>query len=164
MVQRQAGVAPFLGNCLILIVSLSTPSAKVAFGRSIAPRSAPSLSTSGTKASAQSANATTGRSGSCRPKLSATPCASARECGAPTAVTKYFATTGRKPVRPHETLGSRSRLPSCGSSPRRAMRATVHSLSRTFAPRRRRCFATATLINDYSENRTAKYRDGASST
>jgi hypothetical protein len=35
--------------------------------------------------------------------------------------------------------------------------ATAHSLCRTFAPRRRR---TVTLINDYSEDRTAKYRDG----
>ena len=38
--------------------------------------------------------------------------------------------------------------------------ATVHSLSRTFAPRRRCGLDTVTLINDYSEDRTAKYRDG----
>jgi hypothetical protein len=38
--------------------------------------------------------------------------------------------------------------------------ATVHSLSRTFAPRRRRGLDPVTLINDYSEDRTAKYRDG----
>jgi hypothetical protein len=38
--------------------------------------------------------------------------------------------------------------------------ATVHSLSRTFAPRRRCGLGTVTLINDYSEDRTAKYRDG----
>jgi hypothetical protein len=38
--------------------------------------------------------------------------------------------------------------------------ATVHPLSRRFAPRRRRGLDTVALINDYSEDRTAKYRDG----
>ena len=38
--------------------------------------------------------------------------------------------------------------------------ATAHSLCRTFAPRCRRGLDTVTLINNYSEDRTAKYRDG----
>ena len=38
--------------------------------------------------------------------------------------------------------------------------ATAHSLSRAFAPRHRRRLDTVTLINEYSEDRTAKYRDG----